>query len=87
MFILKISGLIGAQFSLSIPFVINSKSFLLYSISGTSSGKEKAVVASLACSPNGRCSNVNVNGIGLEYVFLSLPVAIMAWLSDVIQFL
>lgn len=36
------------------------------SISGTSSGKEKAVVASLACSPNGRCSNVNVNSISLE---------------------
>ncbi|KAM5544937.1 hypothetical protein V8D89_001048 [Ganoderma adspersum] len=32
-------------------------------ISGTSSGKEKAVVASLSCSPDGRCSNVNVNGI------------------------
>ncbi|KAI0785798.1 glycoside hydrolase family 28 protein [Abortiporus biennis] len=35
------------------------------SISGTSSGKEKAVVASLSCSPDGRCSNVNVNDITL----------------------
>ncbi|KAI0753354.1 glycoside hydrolase family 28 protein [Daedaleopsis nitida] len=32
-------------------------------ISGTSSGKEKAVVASLSCSPDGRCSNVHVNDI------------------------
>ncbi|KAI0669398.1 glycoside hydrolase family 28 protein [Trametes maxima] len=32
-------------------------------ISGTSSGKEKAVVASLSCSPDGRCSNINVNDI------------------------
>ncbi|KAI9064784.1 glycoside hydrolase family 28 protein [Trametes sanguinea] len=34
-------------------------------ISGTSSGKEKAVVASLSCSPDGRCSNVNVNDINV----------------------
>ncbi|KAI0352041.1 glycoside hydrolase family 28 protein [Trametes cingulata] len=32
-------------------------------ISGTSSGKEKATVASLSCSPDGRCSNINVNDI------------------------
>ncbi|KAI0712787.1 pectin lyase fold/virulence factor [Cerioporus squamosus] len=32
-------------------------------ISGTSSGKEKAVVASLSCSPDGRCSNINVNEV------------------------
>ena len=38
------------------------------SISGTSSGKEKAVVASLSCSPDGRCSNVNVEGITVTYV-------------------
>lgn len=38
------------------------------SISGTSSGKEKAVVASLSCSPDGRCSNINVNGITVTYV-------------------
>ncbi|KAI0087084.1 glycoside hydrolase family 28 protein [Irpex rosettiformis] len=35
-------------------------------ISGTSSGKEKAVVASLACSPGGRCSNVNVNSLTIN---------------------
>ncbi|KAK7692025.1 hypothetical protein QCA50_005430 [Cerrena zonata] len=35
-------------------------------ISGTSSGKEKAVVVDLSCSPDGRCSNVNVNGITLS---------------------
>ena len=35
------------------------------SISGTSSGKEKAFVASLSCSPDGRCSNVNVNDINV----------------------
>ncbi|TCD69408.1 hypothetical protein EIP91_007755 [Steccherinum ochraceum] len=34
-------------------------------ISGTSSGKEKAVVASLSCSPDGRCSNVNVNDLDI----------------------
>ncbi|KAH8103465.1 glycoside hydrolase family 28 protein [Cristinia sonorae] len=34
-------------------------------ISGTSSGKEKAVVASLSCSPDGRCSDVNVNNLNL----------------------
>ncbi|KAI8978247.1 glycoside hydrolase family 28 protein [Trametes punicea] len=34
-------------------------------ISGTSSGKEKAVVASLSCSPDDRCSDVNVNDINL----------------------
>ncbi|KAI0343542.1 glycoside hydrolase family 28 protein [Trametopsis cervina] len=34
-------------------------------ISGTSSGSEKAVVASLACSPGARCSNVNVNNLTL----------------------
>ena len=38
------------------------------SISGTSSGKEKAVVASLSCSPDGRCSDINVNGITVTYV-------------------
>ncbi|KAI0764410.1 glycoside hydrolase family 28 protein [Trametes elegans] len=32
-------------------------------VSGTSSGKEKAVVASLSCSPDGRCNNINVNRI------------------------
>ncbi|TBU26735.1 pectin lyase fold/virulence factor [Dichomitus squalens] len=32
-------------------------------ISGTSSGKEKAVVASLSCSPDGRCSDINVNSV------------------------
>ncbi|CDO72584.1 hypothetical protein BN946_scf184985.g3 [Trametes cinnabarina] len=34
-------------------------------ISGTSSGKEKAVVASLSCSPDGRCSDINVNDINV----------------------
>ncbi|KAH9940716.1 glycoside hydrolase family 28 protein [Epithele typhae] len=33
------------------------------SISGTSSGKEKAVVASLDCSPGARCSGINVASI------------------------
>ncbi|EGN92764.1 glycoside hydrolase family 28 protein [Serpula lacrymans var. lacrymans S7.3] len=32
---------------------------------GTSSGNEKSVVASLACSPDGRCSDINVNNITL----------------------
>ncbi|ETW74816.1 glycoside hydrolase family 28 protein, partial [Heterobasidion irregulare TC 32-1] len=35
-------------------------------ISGTSSGKEKTVVASLSCSPDGRCSDLNVNNITLS---------------------
>ncbi|CAL1711768.1 unnamed protein product [Somion occarium] len=34
-------------------------------ISGTSSGKEKAVVADLSCSPDGRCSNVHVDDLKL----------------------
>ncbi|KAI0067607.1 glycoside hydrolase family 28 protein [Artomyces pyxidatus] len=34
-------------------------------ISGTSSGADKSVVASLACSPDSRCSNVNVNNVSL----------------------
>ncbi|KLO15113.1 glycoside hydrolase family 28 protein [Schizopora paradoxa] len=34
-------------------------------ISGTSSGNEGAVVASLNCSPDGRCSDVAVNNINL----------------------
>ncbi|KAI0827708.1 glycoside hydrolase family 28 protein [Trametes gibbosa] len=34
-------------------------------ITGTSSGKEKATVASLSCSPDGRCSNVNVDDINI----------------------
>ena len=38
------------------------------SISGTSSGKKKAVVASLSCSPDGRCSNINVNDITVTCV-------------------
>jgi galacturan 1,4-alpha-galacturonidase len=33
---------------------------------GTSSGKEKSVVASLACSPDSRCNNITVNDIFLE---------------------
>ncbi|KAI0261285.1 pectin lyase fold/virulence factor [Gloeopeniophorella convolvens] len=36
------------------------------SISGTSSGKEKAQVASLSCSPDSRCSDINVNDITLS---------------------
>ena len=40
------------------------------SISGTSSGKEKAVVASLSCSPDGRCSSVNVNNLNILYVVI-----------------
>jgi len=35
------------------------------SISGTSSGSEKAVVASLSCSPGSRCTDVNVNNLEL----------------------
>lgn len=35
-------------------------------ISGTSSGAEKAVVASLSCSPDGRCSSVNVNNLRIS---------------------
>ncbi|KAF7798867.1 hypothetical protein EIP86_010095 [Pleurotus ostreatoroseus] len=35
------------------------------SITGTSSGKEKAVVASLSCSPDGRCSSVFVNDLSI----------------------
>ncbi|KAI0043763.1 glycoside hydrolase family 28 protein [Auriscalpium vulgare] len=35
-------------------------------ISGTSSGAEKGVVASLACSPDGRCSDINVNNLSLS---------------------
>jgi len=35
-------------------------------ISGTSSGNEKSLVASLDCSPDGRCSNINVNGLNLS---------------------
>jgi len=35
-------------------------------ISGTSSGKEKAVVASLSCSPDGRCSNVVVDNLSVS---------------------
>ncbi|KAI0308754.1 glycoside hydrolase family 28 protein [Amylostereum chailletii] len=35
-------------------------------ISGTSSGSEDSVVASLSCSPDGRCSNINVNDIDLS---------------------
>ena len=38
------------------------------SISGTSSGKEKAVVASLDCSPDQRCASVNVNDLRITYV-------------------
>ncbi|OBZ69746.1 putative exopolygalacturonase X [Grifola frondosa] len=34
-------------------------------IAGTSSGSEKAVVASLSCSPGARCSDVNVNNLDL----------------------
>ncbi|KII95596.1 glycoside hydrolase family 28 protein [Plicaturopsis crispa FD-325 SS-3] len=34
-------------------------------ISGTSSGSEKSVVANLGCSPDQRCSNINVNDISL----------------------
>ncbi len=52
------------------------------SISGTSSGKEKAVVASLSCSPDGRCSNVNVNGITVTYAG-SLQYVTLADLSFV----
>ncbi|KAH7908952.1 glycoside hydrolase family 28 protein [Hygrophoropsis aurantiaca] len=33
---------------------------------GTSSGNEQSVVASLACSPDGRCSNISVSNIYLE---------------------
>ncbi|KAH7928674.1 pectin lyase-like protein [Leucogyrophana mollusca] len=33
---------------------------------GTSSGNEKSVVASLACSPDGRCSDISVSNIYLE---------------------
>ncbi|OAX40216.1 glycoside hydrolase family 28 protein [Rhizopogon vinicolor AM-OR11-026] len=33
---------------------------------GTSSGAEKSVVASLACSPDNRCSNISVSNISLE---------------------
>lgn len=33
---------------------------------GTSSGATKSVVASLACSPDGRCSNISVDNIFLE---------------------
>ncbi|KAH9856716.1 glycoside hydrolase family 28 protein [Lenzites betulinus] len=34
-------------------------------ITGTSSGKEKATVASLSCSPDGRCTDVNVDDISV----------------------
>ncbi|EIW80875.1 hypothetical protein CONPUDRAFT_154318 [Coniophora puteana RWD-64-598 SS2] len=34
-------------------------------MSGTSSGNEKNVVASLACSPDGRCENITVNNFNL----------------------
>ncbi|KDQ56478.1 glycoside hydrolase family 28 protein [Jaapia argillacea MUCL 33604] len=34
-------------------------------ISGTSSGNEKAVVAALTCSPDGRCSDINVANLHL----------------------
>lgn len=30
-------------------------------------------MASLSCSPDGRCSNVNVNGLNITYVVLSIP--------------
>lgn len=33
---------------------------------GSSSGKTKSVVASLACSPDSRCSNISVNDVYLE---------------------
>ncbi|EIN06930.1 hypothetical protein PUNSTDRAFT_105379 [Punctularia strigosozonata HHB-11173 SS5] len=36
------------------------------SISGTSSGKEKSVVGSLSCSPDGRCSDINANNLTLS---------------------
>ncbi|EPQ55213.1 pectin lyase-like protein [Gloeophyllum trabeum ATCC 11539] len=35
-------------------------------ISGTSSGNEKSLVASLDCSPDNRCSNINVNDLNLS---------------------
>ena len=46
------------------------------SISGTSSGKKKAVVASLSCSPDGRCSNVNMNDITVTCVIRTLCVVV-----------
>ncbi|KAA1470448.1 glycoside hydrolase family 28 protein [Dentipellis sp. KUC8613] len=35
-------------------------------IRGTSSGAEKSVVASLGCSPDGRCADINLNNINLS---------------------
>ncbi|THH18670.1 hypothetical protein EW146_g2337 [Bondarzewia mesenterica] len=41
-------------------------------ISGTSSGSEKTVVASLSCSPDGRCGDINVNNITLSSTMTEL---------------
>lgn len=44
-------------------------SLLLFaSLSGTSSGREGSVVASLECSPDGRCSGVTVSDLSVRYV-------------------
>ncbi|KAF7305135.1 Protein kinase domain-containing protein [Mycena kentingensis (nom. inval.)] len=43
-------------------------------ISGTSSGPK---VASLACSPDGRCSNIDVENFNLSYVFLRFTISII----------
>lgn len=60
---------------------------MLRSVSGTSSGKEKAVVASLTCSPGGRCTNVNVNGLSLEYVSFYLLTTSLSFPSLSFSFL
>lgn len=38
-----------------------------FSISGTSSGKEKGTVASIGCSPDARCLDISVNSLSLTY--------------------
>jgi hypothetical protein len=48
-----------------------------YSITGTSSGSDKAVVATLDCSPGTRCTNIRVDSLSLAYVLYftsSLPL-------------
>lgn len=50
------------------------------SISGTSSTKAKQVVASLSCSPDGRCTDININNLTLTYV--SLLFVVWYWLTS-----
>jgi galacturan 1,4-alpha-galacturonidase len=62
-------------FNKCVPFFIDLALLSRYarSIHGTSSGAEGAQVASLACSPDGRCSNVTVSNISLTCVALPPP--------------